>query len=383
MRDAEPGEPTRRPIVIVSNRGPVSFSLDEQGNLTSRRGAGGLVSGVGPLVAGTDATWIAAAISEGDRVAAGRGVHAAEGFNVATLALDPDDFRMAYDVVCNAGLWFVHHELFDRARRPRFDVAWREAWDAYRRVNEAFADAVIEGAPPDAAVLVQDYHLTLLAERVRKARPDLRLTHFSHTPFAGPDGLHVLPDECVAELLAGMAAHDACGFHTRRWADAFLASCRDVDLEPPSVFVSPLATSADDIRSVAADPRTRDELAALDARVDGRRVIARVDRIELSKNLLRGFHAFEDLLERYPAWREQVVFCAFCYLPRGLAEYLAYRQEVEGLVQRINDRWATPGWTPILFDQTDNFRCRSPPCAATTSSWSTPSATGSTSSPRA
>ncbi len=110
MADAGQRRAAGRPIVIVSNRGPVAFSIDEQGKLTSRRGAGGLVSGIGPLVAGTDATWIAAAISDGDRQAATRGVLDAEGFSVQTLALDPDDFRMAYDVVCNAGLWFAHHE---------------------------------------------------------------------------------------------------------------------------------------------------------------------------------------------------------------------------------------------------------------------------------
>ena len=76
---------------------------------------------------------------------------------------------MAYDVVCNAMLWFVHHGLFDLARRPRFDRRWREAWEAYRQVNAEFADAVADDAPPDAVVLVQDYHLTLLATELRRA----------------------------------------------------------------------------------------------------------------------------------------------------------------------------------------------------------------------
>jgi trehalose 6-phosphate synthase len=356
MADAGQRRAAGRPIVIVSNRGPVAFSIDERGALTSRRGAGGLVSGIGPLVAGTGATWIAAAISEGDRMAATRGVLDAEGFTVQTLALDPDDFRMAYDVVCNAVLWFAHHDLFDRARRPRFDLTWRAAWEAYRRVNHAFADAVIASAPDGAAVLIQDYHLTLLAERVRAARPDLRLVHFSHTPFAGPDGLRVLPDAAAVELLSGLAAHDACGFHTDRWAAAFTQSCEEFVGEVPHVFVSPLAPEPSDIGQMASDPRTIGELARLDEQVGDRRVIARVDRIELSKNLLRGFHAFDDLLARYPEWRERVVFCALCYPSReGLAEYLAYRQEVEGLVRQLNERWATPTWTPVLFDQTDNY----------------------------
>src|SRR4051794_10272163 len=108
------------PIVLVSNRGPVSFD-DEAGTLVARRGAGGLVSGLAPLVTGTDTMWIAAAMTEGDRKASSQGVLDAEGFRVRTLAIDPEVYRMAYDVVCNAALWFVHHHLFDLARRPRFD----------------------------------------------------------------------------------------------------------------------------------------------------------------------------------------------------------------------------------------------------------------------
>ena len=87
-----------------------------------------------------------------------------------------------------------------------------------------------------------------------------------------------------------------------------------------------------------------------------RRLLVRVDRIELSKNLLRGFWAFETLLREHPEWRERVVFAACVYPSReGLAEYLAYRQEVEGLIRQVNDRWSTPAWTPIIYDPTDDF----------------------------
>ncbi len=344
-----------RPIVIVSNRGPVSFRVTD-GELVSKRGAGGLVSGIGPLVAGTDAMWMAAALSEGDRIAASKGVVEADGFRVRTLDIDAETFRMAYDVVCNATLWFVHHGLFDISRRPRFDLRWRQAWDAYRSVNHAFADAVVQEAPEGAVVLVQDYHLTLLAPRVASQRDDLRLVHFSHTPFAGPDLMRVLPDEARTEMLEGLAAHHACGFHTSRWAEGFRASCRELIGAEPTTFVSSLASDADDIGAVAASEACRREVQRLDEELRGRALLVRVDRIELSKNLLRGFWAFDDLLARYPEWREKVVFGAFCYPSReGLAEYIAYAQEVETLVRQVNERWATPGWTPVLYEATDDF----------------------------
>jgi trehalose 6-phosphate synthase len=223
-------------------------------------------------------------------------------------------------------------------------------------MNHTFADAIAASAPQDAAVLVQDYHLSLLGPLLAERRPDLRTVHFSHTPFAGPDLIRVLPDDVSAELLEGLAGHHACGFHTHRWAEAFEASCREVIGRVPSTFVAPLAPDPADIGAVASGPACDAALADLEARIGERRLIARVDRIELSKNLVRGFHAYDDLLDRYPEWRERVVFGAFIYPSReGLAEYLAYRQEVESVIDAVNHRWATPGWTPILADPSDDF----------------------------
>jgi trehalose 6-phosphate synthase len=191
---------------------------------------------------------------------------------------------------------------------------------------------------------------------VAPRRADLSLVHFSHTPFAGPDAWRVLPVDLGRELLAGMAAHSACGFHSQRWANAFSACCEEQLGEVPATFVAPLAPDAADMQEVAGSEACAEALARLEGTVGDRALVVRVDRIELSKNILRGFVAYEDLLERYPEWRERVVFGAFVYPSReGLPEYLAYRQEVEATVRRINERWATPGWTPILFDPSDDF----------------------------
>lgn len=340
--------------MVVSNRGPVSFRRDD-GKLVARRGAGGLVSGIAPLVAGADAIWIAAAMSDADREAARDGLIDAEGLRVRLVDVEPDTYGQAYDVVCNATLWFIHHALFDLARRPRFDELWRDAWAAYRRFNEAFADVVADEAPEGAAVLVQDYHLCLVASALAERRRDLRVIHFSHTPFATPDQLRVLSAAPRRELIAGLAAFHACGFHTRRWAAAFEACAQDLELTP-TTFVSPLAADPSDLGAVANSAACEEQRRDLDELIGDRRFILRVDRIELSKNLLRGFWAFDDLLTRHPEWRGRVVFGAFVYPSReGLPEYLAYRQEVETTVRQLNDKWSTPEWTPIVFDPSDDF----------------------------
>jgi trehalose 6-phosphate synthase len=342
----------RTDLVIASNRGPLSFSRDSSGDLVPTRGAGGLVSSVGPLIEGTGATWVAAAMSDEDREAVGEGgVVEAEGYRLRSLVIPDLLYRQAYDVVSNATLWFLHHGLYDLSRRPVFDRRWREAWDGYRSVNRLFAEACAEEAPDGGVVLVQDYHLSLVPAMLRSMRPDLRTVHFSHTPFAEPSTLRVLP--YAEELLEGLSGASACGFHTRRWASSFEACCREVLGASPPAFVSPIAPDPNDIGSVDVG----DEPSWVSSVVgEGRRMILRVDRIELSKNIVRGFQAYELLLEERPEWREQVVFLALVYPSRqSLAQYQAYRQEVETVAARVNARFGVPGWQPIVLDAEDNF----------------------------
>jgi trehalose 6-phosphate synthase len=343
-----------RPVVLASNRGPIAFEIDERGGLRTKRGGGGLITVVGGALENTDATWIAAALSDADREAVERGVVEAEGYRVRTIVIE--DMAAYYGVVSNSTLWFLHHGLFDIPRRPRFDRHWHAAWAAYRRANDAYARAIADEAPDGAAVLVQDYHLALVPGALRELRPDLRIVHFHHTPFASPDTMRILPHAVATELLSGLAAATACGFHSARWAAAFEACCRELLEITPRTFVAPGAADADDIRAVASSDDCERALHDLDAQLGDRKLIVRVDRIELSKNIARGFHAFDDLLRTHPELREQVVFGAFVYPSReGLPEYLAYRQEVEGLIRRINDEWSTPSWTPILYHDGDDI----------------------------
>ncbi|MFN8017211.1 MAG: trehalose-6-phosphate synthase [Acidimicrobiales bacterium] len=343
-----------RPIVIASNRGPVSFRVDPDapGGVVARRGAGGLVSGLGPLVRGTDALWVAAAMTEGDRLVAARGATEAEGHRVRLLDVAPATWDAFYDRVCNEALWFVHHGLNDATYEPAWPTGWLEGpWAAYREVNDAFAAALEADAPDGAVVLVQDYHLCLVASRLRASRPDLHLVHFSHTPFAPPHWLRQLPLAAARELIEGLAAHHACGFHSTRWLEDFLACCRWLDVAAPHAFASPLGIDVDDLEASLAAPAARAAMADLDELVGDRAFLVRVDRIELSKNVLRGFLAYEALLESAPQWRERVVFGAFVYPSRqGVPAYDRYARAVAEAVERIDARFATDGWRPIHYD---------------------------------
>lgn len=345
-----------RPVVIASNRGPISYrSVD--GEPVGRRGGGGLVSGLAPLVEDGRATWIAAALSDADRIVASRGVASADGLSAHLLDLDPEDHRLAYDVISNETLWFVHHGLFDLTRVPSFDRDWWSAWDAYRRVNDRFAAAVAELSPVDAVVLVQDYHLTLLAPRLRADRPDLALVHFHHTPFGGTDALRVLPEPVRRELLEGLGAHHACGFHTAEWAENFEAVLRRWPVQGDcTAFVSSLSSDTEALARTAVSAACAGALESIDDWIGGRRLLVRVDRMELSKNIVRGFDAFDLLLEQRPDLRGNVSFLACCYPSReGVAGYARYADEVLETVDRVNGRWGTEGWQPIRLETDDDY----------------------------
>jgi len=253
-------------------------------------------------------------------------------------------------------LWFLYHGLFDLARRPRFDRHLRDAWDGYVAVNAAFAQAITDDAADGERVLVHDYHLALVPGMVRAERPDLRLTHFTHTPFCGPNSIRVLPTD-MAEALCGSMASVPCGFHTARWARAYVASATDVlGREPTAPYAAPLGPDPAALARLAASPAAVRAAAELDELVGDRKLVLRSDRIDLSKNIVRGFHVFDELLRTHPEWRRRVVFVAMLNRSRSsLAEYLAYETEVEQAAQRVNERWGTPDWQPVVTDTRDDY----------------------------
>jgi trehalose 6-phosphate synthase len=347
-------------MMLVTHRGPYRFSVQDDGSFASTRGAGGIVSALLPLVSGSDTderqAWVAAAIDQDDRAAVAAGAVDAPGIELRLLDLEPGLHRKHYDVISNAVLWFLHHGLFDLARRPRFDRYLRDAWDGYVAVNAAFAKAITDGAADRERVLVHDYQLALVPGMVRADRPDLQLTHFTHTPFCGPNSIRVLPTD-MARAVCGSMAAVPCGFHTERWARAYVASATEVLGAAPTVpYATPLGPDPTALAELAGSAGARRAAAELDELVGDRKLVLRSDRIDLSKNIVRGFHVFDEFLATRPEWRERVVFVAMLNRSReNLAEYLAYEQEVDQAAARVNERWGTEGWKPVVVDTRDDY----------------------------
>ena len=342
-------------MLVVSNRGPMSFRLDEEGRPEASGSAGGLAGTLHGIFDGSGATWVSSAMSEADRAAAAAGLMTESGLHLVMVEPDVEQYQMAYDVISNSTLWFAHHLLFDMPRRPKIDRFWRQAWDAYRGVNAAFAETVDRSAAEGAVVLVQDYHLTLLPGLLAERRPDLGIVHFSHTPFADPSVLRVMPTFAMREMLEGMAGGAACGFHSRRWESAFRACCEYAGVEAPVTFTSPLAPDASSIAERVASPEGAAAKERFGELAHDRMTIVKVDRVEPSKNLLRGFWAFDELLRTRPDLRGRVVFIALAYPSREeLPDYLAYRVEAELAAERVNENWGTPDWTPVELQIEDD-----------------------------
>ncbi|MCW2943973.1 MAG: hypothetical protein JWR24_690 [Actinoallomurus sp.] len=359
-------------VLVASNRGPVSFALAGDGTLSMRRGAGGLVSALAGV--GGDILWVCAALSDADRAAARRapddrldvpGVGA-----VRMLDIPAGTFHRAYNAVANSTLWFVHHMLYDTANKPHFDARSRRDWQSYEAYNAAFADALAQDAPPGAKVAVQDYHLALAPKLLRERRPDVKIAHFSHTPWAPAEYYRLLPDDIGCQVLEGILGADHAGFLTGRWADAFLDCCAvilraKVDRAARTVAfrghvtrigVHGLGVDGESLRARAGEPDVAARAGTLREQVGDRRLIVRVDRTELSKNIVRGLAAYREMLAKHPEWHGRVVHVAFAYPSRhDLPEYREYTAAVQRTAAEISDEFGHDAWEPLILQVNDDY----------------------------
>ena len=370
----------RRKLIVVSNRGPVTFGRDGDGQRVALRGGGGLTTALRSLVLHHEVRWIASAISAEDRLvaeeASGESIHerARDGsaYRLHLVAHDEQAYDRFYNVIANPTLWFLQHYLWPLAVAPSLDRGLHHAWrDGYVAVNRAFADAVLAELEhePDATVFFHDYHLYLAPRLVRESRPDTALAHFVHIPWPQPDVWRVLPDEIRRAIHDGLLANDVVGFHTARWRSNFLRGSEDllgaavdhgrgtVDHRGREVLVTS--------HPISVDPHEFDELATSEAvlaaeqRLLARRpekLLLRVDRTDPSKNIVRGFRAFELYLDAHPEMQERVVMLALLDPSRQeIPEYAEYLGAIQRSARAVNERFERGTWRPIDLQIRDDF----------------------------
>jgi trehalose 6-phosphate synthase len=321
----------------------------------AKRGVGGLVTALAGLIAHHDVTWIASAMSDEDRALAAERDGSFEEttrdghtYRQRLVAHDSPAYESFYNVVANPALWFIQHGLPRAPLGPEFRVAWDEG---YVPVNEAFAAATLEelDREPEAAVLFHDYHLYLAPPLVRSARPEVVSSHFVHIPWPEHDAWTLLPEELTASIHQGLLANDVVGFHTERWRRNFLGCVERFvpgGVGSTRVVAHPISVDWDEFERRVDDPIVLEREAEI-SEWRPEQLVVRVDRVDPSKNVVRGFEAFRLLLERHPELGGRVGFLALLAPSReDIPEYVEEAKAIEEAAA------AVPG---VVLDIADDF----------------------------
>ncbi len=370
-----------RALIIAANRGPVTFRRDEDGTLTYDRGEGGLVTALLGMCRHTEATWISCAQTEADAEWGSGEVHLGEDdslLKVEFLAPEPEAYGDYYSVIANPLLWFLQHSMWDVVTSPIIDSATWQAWEqGYVAVNQHFAEAIMRQAQATerpTLVMLQDYHL-YLAPRFLRDRFDHAicptLLHFVHIPWPGPEYWSILPPEMRKAILSGLCAVDVLGFQTELDALNFIRTCESflpraeveygrgrIWYENHATYIHdfPISIDVESLRELASSDEVAEYRDEIEAFVGDRQLILRVDRIEPSKNIVRGFWAFNEMLELHPEYHDKVKLVALLVPSRlGVGQYQDYLDDLMAAAGQVNARHGDSDWEPIRVLVGDNY----------------------------
>ncbi len=370
-----------RALIITANRAPVTFEHAEDGTLQFQRGGGGLVTALTDLCRHAEsATWIACARTPADAEWRSGPVNLEEDLRIQVQFIVPDEaaFEGYYNVISNPLLWFLQHSMWDVPRAPVIDRSTWEAWHGgYCTINRQFAKAIsqrVRAMSRPTVVMLQDYHLYLVPRHLhtelrRRDRPTI--LHFIHIPWPGPEYWRILPPTMRQEILNGLCAVDVLGCQTREDAQNFLRTCESflphaaVNYRRSRIWFRnhathvrdfPISIDVEAIRKLALSPEAAEHEAEIQDIVGDRQLILRIDRIEPSKNIVRGFLAFEELLALHPEHHGKVTFLALLVPSRmDVGEYTRYLDELMATAGRVNAIYGNGEWEPVRVLVSDNY----------------------------
>ncbi|KPJ52094.1 MAG: hypothetical protein AMJ37_03545 [Dehalococcoidia bacterium DG_18] len=370
-----------RNLILASNRGPVEYHINEGGRLQGRRGSGGVVTALSAISQHMDLTWVASAMGEGDR----RAVERAQGkrfkaplvghnLYIRFVISSGSTYHKFYSIFCNPLLWFLQHYMWNSSHTPNIDARVYDAWEnGYKSVNQAIAEAVVAEAlesdlPP--LVMLHDYHLYLAAGYIRKQIPNAIIQHFTHIPWPEPHYWQLLPHTMRQAICEGLCANDIVGLQTQRDVHNFLHTCEvfikgaEVDYKSCTVLIDdhlikvkayPISIDVANLRRMVHSTWLQEYEEKLRPFCEGKTIV-RVDRMEPSKNIVRGFRAFDLLLQRYPDLLGRVNFLAFLVPSRThIRQYQRYALEVTEVIGAINTKYGSDDWQPIRVFHENNY----------------------------
>ncbi len=358
-------------LIVASNRGPVEFHF-ENNEIKMKRGGGGLVSTLLPFMTHVKGTWVASAMTEGDIKVAREHEKCMvpipednPDFCVSFVVTDPEIYKEYYSVISNPLIWFIQHYMWNTPYMPEIDDKIHKAWhDSYVYVNQKFAERIIEEISlneKNPLIMLQDYHLYTCPRYIRKKLDDVFLNHFIHIPWPQSEYFSILPEYMQEAIINGLLSNDIVGFHLKKYARNFLYTCEPyvdkVDYEKSLIWhedrvihVNNYPISVDDRKLL--ENAKNSEVIRKEARIKEIKgdtfLIYRTDRADLSKNIIRGFKAYELFLEKHPEYHGKVKFLSTGMPTRQqITAYKEYKEETDRVINSINQRFSKNGWKPI------------------------------------
>ncbi len=351
--------------IIISNRLPVQLQIDK-GEIKAIPSVGGLATGMKSVHTGDDSLWIGwSGLTEEEipeelstQIDQALAKHGSSKVNLTEKEIDGYYYGFS-----NRTIWPLFHYFLE------YSEFEQKFWDAYKTVNQKFADAILEKADDDDTIWVHDYQLMLVPQMVREKRPDISIGFFLHIPFPSFEIFRTLPWR--EEVLRGLLGSDLIGFHTYSYERHFLSSARrllglevsfnDISMDDRVIKVDSFPMGIDYKKFSEAAQKHHEssekQKSELQQRLDTHKktdpdakFFLSIDRLDYSKGIAKRIYAFEYFLNKYPQYKEKVRLIVLAVPSRSnVPQYQLLKREVDELVGRINGEFSTVSWTPIWY----------------------------------
>ena len=350
-------------LFVVSNREPYMHVIDDVSGLAKCvRPASGVVTAIDPILRACSGTWVAQASGNADKkfVNSKNKLGVPPGDNRYILKrvwLTKEEEDGYYYGFSNEGLWPLCHMTHTR---PIF----RDSdWQTYKKVNQKFADAVLEELPASRPfIFIQDYHFTLLAKMIKEKRPDVIIALFWHIPWPNPEVFSICPYQ--HEILDGMLSCDLVGFHVQFHCNNFLDTanrlleCR-VDTEKFSIVRSgmethvrsfPISVDVSMAMSMVKAARPQKQRIIEEYDLKGKIIALGVERIDYTKGIIERVLAIDRFLEKNPEYKNKFVFIQLAAPSRThIKRYHDLIAEIDELIEKKNWKYSNGAWKPIIY----------------------------------
>lgn len=348
-------------IIVTSNRIPCSLSMDSDGNIKYKKGIGGLVTALDPILSKNGGLWIGWDGQTGGKTPKIKKVCITDecgkiSYSVECVHLTKKEIRNYYHGFSNRSIWPLFHGFIFQSY---FNSDY---WKTYVSVNKKFSSIILKKITRDNLIWIHDYHLTLLPGILKESRPELKILFFLHIPFPNYEIFRVLPWN--KQILKGLLGCNLLGFQTRGDRINFLVCCREllkvkVDFKKSCIFYGdrtvnvknfPISIDFERFNNLAKRKSADRYLNNIKKRDGNIKLIISVERLDYTKGIKERIYAIGRFFEKYPAYRKKVIFLQISVPSRTkIKEYIALKKEIDELVGRINGKFADELWNPIHY----------------------------------